>query len=81
MAKPITKFLDDVQILQFKMQKDADKVLEAIDIDEMLKVGVRPYLKSLAQAYLKEHNKEIKKAYELGEKFADGVERISKKDK
>ena len=81
MAKPITKFLDDIQILQFKMQKDADKVLEAIDIDEMLKVGVRPYLKSLAQAYLKEHNKEIKKAYELGEKFADGVERISKKDK
>lgn len=81
MAKPITKFLDDVQILQFKMQKDADKVLEAIDIDEMLKVGVRPYLKSLAQAYLKEHNKEIRKAYELGEKFADGVERISKKDK
>ncbi len=80
MAKPISKYLDDVQILQFKMQKDAEKILENIDVDKMLEIGVRPYLKSLGQAYLKEHNKEIKKAYKLGEKFADGVERISKKD-
>lgn len=62
------------------MEEDAEKILENIDIDEMLKVGVRPYLQSLGKAYLKEHNKEIRKAYKLGEKFADGVERISKKD-
>lgn len=55
------------------MEKDSKKVLEVIDIDEMLKVGVRKYLKGLASSYLKEHNKEIKKAYDRGEKFGKEV--------
>jgi len=59
--------------MQFKMEEDAEKVLEAINIDEMLKMGVRPYLQKLGQEYLKAHKKEMQKGYDRGERFAEDV--------
>ena len=33
----VNKFLDKIDVLKLKIGQDADKILEAIDIDEMLK--------------------------------------------
>ena len=33
----VNKFLDKIDVLKLQIGQDADKILEAIDIDEMLK--------------------------------------------
>lgn len=54
------------------MAQDADKILEAIDIDDLLK-NPEEYLTALGKAFLEEHSKEIKIGFETGEKFAEEV--------
>ena len=54
------------------MAQDADKILEAINIDDLLKEPEK-YLTALGKAFLDEHNKEIETGFKTGEKFAEEV--------
>ena len=72
MAQLINNYLDTIEIIKLKMVKDADKILDAIDLDELLK-NPEPYLQELGKAFLDEHSKEIKKGFEVGKKFANSV--------
>ena len=54
MAQLVNKYLDEIDILKIKMENDADKILEVIDIDELLK-NPSLYLQELGRAFLDEH--------------------------
>lgn len=54
------------------MAQDADKILEAINIDDLLKEPEK-YLTALGKAFLDEHSKEIEVGFKTGEKFAEEV--------
>jgi len=68
----LNKFLDKIDVLKLKIGQDADKILEAIDIDEMLK-DPDSYLNALSQQFLKDHNKEVKQGFKEGKKFATKI--------
>ena len=68
----VNKFLDKIDVLKLKIGQDADKILEAIDIDEMLK-DPESYLNALGQQFMKDHDKEIKRGFREGKKFATKV--------
>ena len=68
----VNKFLDKIDILKLKIGQDADKILEAIDIDELLK-DPEAYLNALSEQFMKDHDKEIKKGYKEGQKFATKI--------
>jgi hypothetical protein len=68
----VNKFLDKIDVLKLKIGQDADKILEAIDIDEMLK-DPESYLNALGQQFMKDHDKEIKQGFREGRKFATKV--------
>lgn len=72
MAKLIHNYLDKLEITKLKMSKDADKILKAINIDELL-ANPESYLNSLGKAFLDEHEKEIKSGFEQGQKFAEEI--------
>jgi len=54
------------------MAQDADKILEAIEIDELIK-NPESYLQSLGKAFLDEHSKDIEYGFKQGERFAERV--------
>ena len=54
------------------MAKDADKILNAIDIDELL-IDPDHYLLELGSAFMDEHAKEIKKGFDKGQDFANSI--------
>jgi hypothetical protein len=68
----VNKFLDKIDVLKLKVGQDADKILEAINIDEMLK-DPESYLNALGQQFMKDHDKEIKQGFEEGKKFATKI--------
>ena len=68
----VNKFLDKIDVLKLKIGQDADKILEAIDIDEMLK-DPESYLNALGQQFMKDHDKEIKQGFTEGRKFATKI--------
>tara|TARA_B100001939_G_scaffold345602_1_gene362529 strand:- start:598 stop:822 length:225 start_codon:yes stop_codon:yes gene_type:complete len=68
----VNKFLDKIDILKLKIGQDADKILEAIDIDELLK-DPEVYLNALSEQFMKDHDKEIKQGYKEGQKFATKI--------
>ena len=72
MAQLVNKYLDEIDILKIKMENDADKILEVIDIDELLK-NPSLYLQELGRAFLDEHQQEIKVAFKEGIKYAEKV--------
>jgi len=72
LARLVHKYLDKLEITKLKMAQDADKILEAINIDELLK-DPEKYLSALGKAFLEEHNKEIEVGFKTGEKFAEEV--------
>tara|TARA_Y100000361_G_C10898240_1_gene207695 strand:- start:169 stop:402 length:234 start_codon:yes stop_codon:yes gene_type:complete len=72
LAQLIDKYLDKIDILKIKVGNDADKILEAIDLDDLLK-NPQEYLEELGKAFLDEHKKEIKEAFEEGRKYAEKV--------
>ena len=72
MAKIVNSYLDIIEITKLKMAKDADKILEAIDLDELL-LDPESYLLELGSSFLDEHSEEIKKGFEEGKKFANKI--------
>ena len=54
------------------MAQDADKILEAINVDELIR-NPESYLQSLGKAFLDEHSKDIEYGFKQGEKFAEEV--------
>ena len=72
MAKLINNYLDKMDLLNEEVDKNADNILEVIDIDALLK-DPEGYLLSLGDAFLKEHLDEIQKASKEGKKFAEKI--------
>jgi hypothetical protein len=68
----VNKFLDKIDILKLKVGQDADKILEAIDIDDLLK-DPETYLNALSEQFMKDHDKEIKQGYKEGQRFATKI--------
>tara|TARA_Y100000310_G_scaffold39203_1_gene36812 strand:- start:1449 stop:1670 length:222 start_codon:yes stop_codon:yes gene_type:complete len=68
----VHNYLDKLDDLRETVVEDADIILSAIDIDELLK-DPEGYLLSLGDAFLKEHIDEVEKAHKEGEKFAKKV--------
>ena len=72
MARLVNSYLDKIEIAKLKMAQDADKILEAIDIDDLIK-NPESYLQALGKAFLDEHSKDIEYGFKQGEKFAEEI--------
>lgn len=72
MAKLISNYLDKLDLLEEEVNRNADNILNVIDIDKLLE-DPEGYLLSLGDAFLKEHIDEIQKASKEGKKFASKV--------
>ncbi len=72
MAKLVHNYIDRLDKLDEQIIKDAENILPAIDIDELLKDPERLLL-SLGDAFLLEHIDEVKTANKEGIKFAEKV--------
>ena len=68
----VNKFLDKIDILKLKIGQDADKILEVINIDDLLK-DPESYLNALGEQFMQDHDKEIKQGFKEGKKFADKI--------
>ena len=69
MAQLIEKHLNKLQALEDIVSENAEKILSAINLDELLK-DPEGYMLLLGDAFLKEHIDEIEQASEVGKKFA-----------
>ena len=72
MAQLVRSYLNRLEVLDEEVEKNADGILSAINLDELLK-DPEGYLLSLGDAFLKEHLDEIEKAKKEGEQFANKV--------
>ena len=72
MAQLVRSYLNKLEALDEEVEKNADGILSAINLDELLK-DPEGYLLSLGDAFLKEHLDEIEKAKKEGEQFANKV--------
>jgi len=72
LAKLISNYLDKLDLLDEEVDRNADNILNVIDIDKLLE-DPEGYLLSLGDAFLKEHIDEIEKASKEGKKFANKV--------
>jgi|TARA_R110002020_G_scaffold43981_2_gene127125 hypothetical protein len=72
LAQLVDEYLDKIDILKIKIGNDANKILESIDLDELLK-NPELYLQELGRAFLNEHRDEIKEAFSEGKKYAEKV--------
>jgi hypothetical protein len=72
LAKLISNYLDKLDLLEEEVNRNADNILNVIDIDKLLE-DPEGYLLSLGDAFLKEHIDEIQKASKEGKKFASKV--------
>lgn len=68
----VNKFLDKIDILKLKVGQDADSILDAINIDDLLK-DPESYLMALGQQFMQDHDKEIKQGFKEGSKFATKI--------
>ena len=60
------------QFIGSEDKNNADNILQAINIDDLLK-GPESYLLSLSLSFLNEHTDEIEKAHKEGIKFAEKI--------
>tara|TARA_R110000744_G_scaffold137110_2_gene247518 strand:+ start:1791 stop:2021 length:231 start_codon:yes stop_codon:yes gene_type:complete len=72
LARLVNSYLDKIEIAKLKIGQDADKILEAINIDALVQ-NPETYLQGLGKAFLDEHSKDIEYGYKQGEKFAKEV--------
>lgn len=72
MAKLVFNYLDKIDRLDDKIEEDAENILKAINIDDLLK-DPEGYLLQLSDAFLKDHLEEIQKAKVEGQKFANQI--------
>ena len=68
----VHNYLDKIDDLQDEVIDNAENILEAIDMDKLMK-DPEGYLLALGDAFLKEHIDEIQKADKEGKKFAEKV--------
>ena len=64
--------MDELDTLQDEIVSNADNILQAINIDDLLK-SPESYLLSLSLSFLNEHTDEIEKAHKEGIKFAEKI--------
>ncbi len=72
MAQLVHNYLDKLDGLQDEVIENAENILQAINLDELLD-DPEGYLLALGDAFLKEHIDEIQKADKEGKKFAEKV--------
>ena len=72
MAQLVHNYLDKLDALQDEVVSNAENILGAINMDELLK-DPEGYLLALGDAFLNEHIDEVEKAYEEGVRFADKI--------
>mgnify|MGYP003138955071 FL=1 len=72
MAQLVHNYLDELDTLQDEIVSNADNILQAINIDDLLK-SPESYLLSLSLSFLNEHTDEIEKAHKEGIKFAEKI--------
>ena len=72
MAQLVHNYLDKLDGLQEEVIQNADNILDAIDMDDLLN-DPEGYLLALGDAFLKEHIDEIQEADKEGKKFAKKV--------
>lgn len=72
MAQLIEKHLNKLQALEDIVSENAEKILDVINLDELLK-DPEGYMLLLGDAFLKEHIDEIEQASKVGKKFAKRV--------
>ena len=68
----ISNYLDKIDLLDEEVDRNADNILNVIDMDKLLE-DPEGYLLSLGDAFLKEHIDEIEKASKEGKKFAKKI--------
>lgn len=72
MAQLVHNYLDKLDGLREEVIQNADNILDAIDMDDLLN-DPEGYLLALGDAFLKEHIDEIQEADKEGKKFAKKV--------
>jgi len=72
LAQLVHNYLDKLDGLQEEVIQNADNILDAIDMDDLLN-DPEGYLLALGDAFLKEHIDEIQEADREGKKFAKKV--------
>lgn len=72
MAQLVHNYLDKLDELEDVIKGNADNILGAIDLDELLK-DPEGYLLALGDSFLKEHMDEIEQASKEGKKFAEAI--------
>ena len=72
MAQLVHNYLDKLDELEDVIKGNADNILDAIDLDELLK-DPEGYLLTLGDSFLKEHMDEIEQASKEGKKFAEAL--------
>ena len=60
MAQLVVNYIEKLSSIEDVIKENADNILEAIDLDELLK-DPEGYLLALSDAFLKEHNNKILK--------------------
>ena len=70
MEQSIHDYLDEIDVIVEEAERDADKILKAIDMDELLK-DPEGYMLALADAFLERHVGNIKKASDSGVRHAN----------
>ena len=65
-------YIEKLSSIEDVIKENADNILDAIDLDELLK-DPEGYLLALGDAFLKEHIDEIKQAGKEGRRFADKI--------
>ena len=72
MAQLVVNYIEKLSSIEDVIKENADNILEAIDLDELLK-DPEGYLLALSDAFLKEHIDEIEQAGKEGKRFADKI--------
>jgi hypothetical protein len=72
LAQLVHNYLDKLDGLREEVIQNADNILDAIDMDDLLN-DPEGYLLALGDAFLKEHIDEIQEADKEGKKFAEKV--------
>lgn len=72
MAQSLDNHLKELNKLETVIKDNADNILNAINIDDLLK-DPEGYLLALGDAFIKDHLDEIEQAKKEGQKYAEGV--------
>ena len=72
MAQSLDNHLKELNKLETVIKDNADNILNAINIDDLLK-DPEGYLLALGDACRKDHLNEIEQAKKEGQKYAEGV--------